>query len=305
MSGLSPFAAQIEEALRDLIVAAVAEAQRPLVTEIQRLRDFLEPSPTDGQVAEDAPADRTPSADVETRQGRTCSTCKRPGHNSRTCPGAPGTGITPVAAPPGQPAIESREALVQSGMEMATKIASRHARRSSTRDGIADDIRSAALEGLVKAARDFDPTRGAPFLGYAHHRITGAVLDFLRAQDHMSRDYRDKAKKGEIEPAPAPVSLDCLMADVGFGDRAPDPNAVDSLDEAERGQVVDILESAAVQLPARLRTVLRLRYADDRTLGEIGAELGVTESRGCQLLHEAHAALRTIIAKQSGAPGAP
>ncbi len=54
MSRLSSFAAQFEDALRDLVVAAVAEAQRPLVTEIQRLRAFLEPSPTDGQVAEDA-----------------------------------------------------------------------------------------------------------------------------------------------------------------------------------------------------------------------------------------------------------
>ncbi len=122
----------------------------------------------------------------------------------------------------------------------------------------------------------------------------------------MSRDYRDKAKKGQIEAAPAPVSLDQMVDEVGFGDRARDPNAVDSLDEAERGQVVDILESAAVQLPARLRTVLRLRYAEERTLGQIGTELGVTESRGCQLLGEAHAALRKVIAmNQAPTKGTP
>ena len=43
-----------------------------------------------------------------------------------------------------------------------------------------EDLISAGAIGLVKAARDFDPTRDAEFKTYAYIRIRGAVIDELR-----------------------------------------------------------------------------------------------------------------------------
>ena len=43
-----------------------------------------------------------------------------------------------------------------------------------------EDLVSAGTIGLVKAARDFDPTRDAEFKTYAYIRIRGSVIDELR-----------------------------------------------------------------------------------------------------------------------------
>ncbi|MHC5083873.1 MAG: sigma-70 family RNA polymerase sigma factor, partial [Planctomycetota bacterium] len=43
-----------------------------------------------------------------------------------------------------------------------------------------EDLVSAGTIGLVKAARDFDPTKDAEFKTYAYIRVRGAVIDELR-----------------------------------------------------------------------------------------------------------------------------
>ena len=43
-----------------------------------------------------------------------------------------------------------------------------------------EDMISAGVVGLVRAARDFDPSHGAEFKTYAYIRIKGAILDELR-----------------------------------------------------------------------------------------------------------------------------
>ena len=43
-----------------------------------------------------------------------------------------------------------------------------------------EDLVSAGVVGLVKAARDYDPSHQAEFKTYAYIRIRGAILDELR-----------------------------------------------------------------------------------------------------------------------------
>lgn len=57
-------------------------------------------------------------------------------------------------------------------------------------------------------------------------------------------------------------------------------SAVDQLIEAERREVV---HRAIDSLPDRERTVMHLYYHNRCSLKEIGEELGLTESRICQL----------------------
>lgn len=58
-----------------------------------------------------------------------------------------------------------------------------------------DDIRSAAMVGLVKAVDGFDPARGVRFETFAGIRIQGAILDDLRAADWVPRSVRTRAAK--------------------------------------------------------------------------------------------------------------
>ena len=57
-------------------------------------------------------------------------------------------------------------------------------------------------------------------------------------------------------------------------------------------QHIDSLKRAIEVLPSRQQLVLELYYFCDAQLREIGAFLGVTESRACQLLKAAVAGLR-------------
>lgn len=43
-----------------------------------------------------------------------------------------------------------------------------------------DDLLSAGYEGLVQAARRYDPSHGVPFVAFAHFRVRGAMLDAAR-----------------------------------------------------------------------------------------------------------------------------
>ncbi|WP_428501273.1 FliA/WhiG family RNA polymerase sigma factor [Pseudonocardia sp.] len=179
------------------------------------------------------------------------------------------------------------------------------------------DLVQAGVFGLLDAITRFDPGRGIRFESYAAQRIRGAMLDELRAQDWVPRTVRtrlreiDRARE-RLErglgrsPANAElaaelgistrdllrlsqhrrlVSVEALrerrpgaVAEDVVDDAAPDPAAAFALRETYRE-----LAEAVLGLEERDRLVVQLYYVENRTLAEIGALLGVTESRVCQL----------------------
>lgn len=180
-----------------------------------------------------------------------------------------------------------------------------------------EDIISAGWVGMSEALRR--RPHGMPeeqFEAYSSYRIRGAILDYLRALDPLSRRLRLAAR--EIAAATrdltllhgmAPseeqlashlrLTLDQLqksMADIqqagadkldsGAGLDAPStepsPEAM-----ASRNQMVNTILNAMKQLPERLQVVLTLHYQNECSLREIGEILKVTESRVCQLHAEA------------------
>ena len=178
-----------------------------------------------------------------------------------------------------------------------------------------DDLLSAAMLGLVQAARAFDPDRGIPFTSFARTRIKGAVLDELRSRDWLTRRSRARARIVQG------MTADDLSARAGLaaGERqrvladlerarslehamplGQEAGEVASADPGPEAQVLDHeliaqLHHAIGALPARLRVVVAEYYFEGRDMQAIAAELGVTRSRVSQLCAEALALLRAGI----------
>lgn len=81
-----------------------------------------------------------------------------------------------------------------------------------------DDLVQEARLGLMDAAQRFDETKGASFPTFASYRIQGALKDYCRSQDFLSRRDRERVSRGDAEAnavmAP-PLSLDLLVSELG------------------------------------------------------------------------------------------
>jgi RNA polymerase sigma factor FliA len=183
-----------------------------------------------------------------------------------------------------------------------------------------DDLVSTAVIGLIEAVERYDPGRGVAFKSYAKHRIQGAILDALRATDWVPRavrrraelvDSSTKALRDALGRAPTVDELAAhlgmtidethdlvhntdtrplLSLDVPVDDEAGTPLA-DLVPDSEglpdrwfearqlRQRAIDAIE----ELPERERIAIHLFYFQELSLKEVGAVLGVSESRACQL----------------------
>jgi RNA polymerase sigma factor (sigma-70 family) len=189
--------------------------------------------------------------------------------------------------------------LTEDHVTRALKIAHWYGRRA--RRAEISDLESAALEGLAKAAHDFDPTRrrnGAgrrSFWTFAFKRIVGEMKDELRRFDHLTREQRalvTKNDKGElflengaswINPQD-PLPLDATIAVDGVGEAS---SIVDTIEEPrnpiEDFELRDALCRASEALPERHRLVFLKRELEGYSNAELAAAFEVTEGRASQL----------------------
>lgn len=152
-----------------------------------------------------------------------------------------------------------------------------------------DERESAGALGLMDAARLWRNGAGASFKTFAKRRIWGAIMDEAREVDWVTRKARREERETGV-PAVTMVAVDHEDDEGnarGLGTRAVDPRPACSV-ERDRIDASDELRAvlARAQLDFRERSVLELR-AEGRTLAQVGAELGVSESRACQLERKA------------------
>lgn len=182
-----------------------------------------------------------------------------------------------------------------------------------------EDMVSAGTVGLVRAARDFDPSQGAEFKTYAYIRIKGAILDELRGWSfipaNVNKRIRDArrlswkiTKETGVTPTDAElaekigisvdelaetfenaraqhfISLDGLGENSSVLGNLPAASGTMSPDEQmEKEELVHKLAEAIQQLPQKHRQIVLLYYQQHLTMKQIADVLEVTESRVSQL----------------------
>lgn len=195
-----------------------------------------------------------------------------------------------------------------------------------------DDIRSAALMGLMDAANRFDPRRGVLFKTFAERRIRGSVFDEVRRMDWFSRSLREKQSRlnkateelsRKLGRTPEDLELAATLemelddfrelqfqvSQLGFvslhesiddseeGGRS----FIDNLEDTEQSSVQDKMEAGELrtelagyleQLSEKERLVIALLYYEELSQKEIAEVLELTEGRISQLHSQALSKLK-------------
>ncbi len=182
-----------------------------------------------------------------------------------------------------------------------------------------EDLVSAGAVGLVKAARDYDPSHQAEFKTYAYIRIRGAILDELRnfslLPANVDKQIREaiqismeitnqtgKAPTDEQLAGKLQISVDKLYQTFENA-RAKHFVSIDSTQEDslplgaslataktttpdqqfEKAELVDKLTEAIGHLNDRQRQIIILYYQQELTMKQIAEVFDITEPRVSQL----------------------
>jgi len=193
-----------------------------------------------------------------------------------------------------------------------------------------EDLVHAGILGLMDAVHKYDPSKNVLLKHYAEFRIRGAILDSLRQVDWSPRTLRRQAKRVERakfacrarlgrDPSESElaeevgISLKRLQRilgevrglDVGsLHSENAEPNGEDAIDppsgadedpfqQALRSEMTGLLGKAISELAARERDVLALYHFEELTMKQVGAILGIGESRVSQIHSAALLRLRT------------
>ena len=227
-----------------------------------------------------------------------------------------------------------RDALITESLPLIKHIAHRVATRLPSNIELQDLINAGVL-GLLDAIDKFEPERNVKFKTYAEVRIRGAILDSLRNLDWAPRSLRKKSRDLERTYAELSQKLGRPATDeemseamgeqledfyalvdqlhgltigsfenISDGEDSesylnyyPDDGSNDPYAKFENNELTRLLIGAIEDLPEKERLVLSLYYYEEFTMKEIGALLGVNESRVSQLHTKAMLRLRGKLGK--------
>jgi RNA polymerase sigma factor for flagellar operon FliA len=234
-------------------------------------------------------------------------------------------------------ALENRDRLVMEHVPLVKILAQRLAHRLPSQVEVSELI-SVGLLGLIDAASRYKPSLGVPFDAFARRRVQGAMLDSLRDLDWAPRSLRrlrrdvDAAmnavrRRTGREPDEKEIAAEMGLSVADYEKaieslRVLDIGVIRPLDatdedgssrlelcidpsegastQLERKELRAHLARAIEQLPERERQILSLYYQEELTLAEIGAVIGVTESRVSQLRSLAVSRLRNLLKQALG-----
>jgi len=182
-----------------------------------------------------------------------------------------------------------------------------------------EDLVSAGVVGLIKAAQNFDPSKETEFKTYAYIRVRGAVLDELRNWaftpsiikkqfDLAQQIVREYVEENDAEPSDSKLAemlgitpdkmyrmfeaarARHFLSIHGINDNMPAlgkslmcQRTYDPKDWAEKKELSEKLAEAIDQLPEKQKQIILLYYHSEMTMKDTAEVLGITESRVSQL----------------------
>ena len=204
--------------------------------------------------------------------------------------------------------VKAREHLVNSNLRLAMSIAGRFRGRADF-----EDIFQVACVGLVKAIDQFDLSYDVMFSTYAVPVIMGEIRQFLRDGDpvRVSRRLKERAARTaevrdelEQELGRAPTlgeigakldltgeeiveALEAVAPIAYFQDviHQDEDSPVLLQDKLGRDAESDVwvenyaLKQVFDRLPHRERTIVQLRFLEERTQSEVAEELGISQGQ--------------------------
>jgi RNA polymerase sigma factor for flagellar operon FliA len=205
----------------------------------------------------------------------------------------------------------------QSSLDLVEVVARQVARSIGPAAELAE-LMSYGREGLLDAARRFDPERGVPFRGYANFRVRGAIIDGLRSLARLPRRIHARlrgleAANGYSEgawddvaspPPPGATSADAdralaehlagmatamamgLVATAAHGEEGElvgvgrDASPEDATSHAE---LLAIVRETIETLPDQEAELVRRHYLEGERFDHVAAELGLSKSWASRL----------------------
>ena len=171
------------------------------------------------------------------------------------------------------------------------------------------DLSAIGTEELIKLARRYDEAKNDSFWGYAKKRVYGAMLDYLRSLDVLSRASRRLVKQidkavdeylAEHDTEPTDEELAELLDEdvekihdarvassiytvMPIDDHLQIGDEGATLKKIEQDELVEVIKKILGSFKEREQMIIQLYYFEELTLKEISEILGITESRISQI----------------------
>lgn len=171
------------------------------------------------------------------------------------------------------------------------------------------DLSAIGTEELIKLARRYDETLNDSFWGYAKKRVYGAMLDYLRSLDILSRASRKLVKAidyaveeymlhhneeptdeelAEILDESVDKVHDARIASTIYTvmplhDQLQVGDEGSSLAKIEKEELIEVIKKVLSGYKEREQVIIQLYYFEELTLKEISDILNITESRISQI----------------------
>lgn len=166
------------------------------------------------------------------------------------------------------------------------------------------ELHAIGLLAMVECAHRFDVNRNVQFRTFAVPRIRGAILDELRARDHLGRKERQAQRsKAMVDECNDQQVVDESVYEKNWLEklqRETFSTGDDPVSTVEMHLLYEQLREAFRQLSEREQFVIRRHYFEHQRLNAIGRELSVTEGRIRQIRCRALLLLRAHLVEVMG-----
>jgi RNA polymerase sigma factor for flagellar operon FliA len=171
------------------------------------------------------------------------------------------------------------------------------------------DLSAIGTEELIKLARRYDEKLNDSFWGYAKKRVYGAMLDYLRSLDVLSRasrklvkqiDYAVEEYRVQNDEEPTDEQLSEMLDEsvekiheariassiytvMPLHDQLQVGDEGAALAKVEKDELVSVIKNVLCTYSEREQMIIQLYYFEELTLKEISEVLEITESRISQI----------------------